>query len=503
MIQLKNFSFSYGKSESPSLSRVNISIDSGRFVLVCGGTGSGKSTLLKALVGLAPHFTGGFVSGQRLVNYQDVTAMLPHNTAEQIGYVNQQPEGSFVAETVLEELAFTLEQLGVPVSEMQVRVDRALLATGLTELKDRRLTELSGGQQQRVAIAAALSAGQKILVLDEPTSALDPQAAHELLEFIHDLCRSESLTAVVAEHRIERLIDLVDEVIVVSSDGTVAQGEPGEQLARFEFVPPLLKLGQLKKWDPLALSVAEARNRISKPTNFKHLVEKTNQTKAFELNNLSVKYGNTVAVDDISLTASRGEVVAVMGQNGSGKTSLLWKLREEIANTAMVPQQAADLLFLSTISQEFADSDEVAGVEKNTTASIFQELVGRIDTSMHPRDLSSGQQLALVLAIQLAKNSSTLLLDEPTRGLDYSAKQQVADVIRQLANSGKTVVFASHDVEFVALTADRVVQLKQGKVLSDLPVAKALSHTGPLATQLAQVFETDGLIALEQLVFDA
>lgn len=192
-----------------------------------------------------------------------------------------------------------------------------------------------------------------------------------------------------------------------------------------------------------------------------------------------------------------------MGQNGSGKTSLLWKLREEIANTAMVPQQAADLLFLSTISQEFADSDEVAGVEKNTTASIFQELVGRIDTSMHPRDLSSGQQLALVLAIQLAKNSSTLLLDEPTRGLDYSAKQQVADVIRQLANSGKTVVFASHDVEFVALTADRVVQLKQGKVLSDLPVAKALSHTGPLATQLAQVFETDGLIALEQLVFDA
>jgi energy-coupling factor transport system ATP-binding protein len=503
MIQLKNFTFNYGKTETPALNRVNINIQAGDFVLVCGGTGSGKSTLLKAIVGLAPHFTGGTVAGQRFLADNDVTNAMPHETAEQIGYVNQQPEGSFVAETVMEELAFTLEQLGVPVPEMLQRIEKAIIATGLNDLRDRRLTELSGGQQQRVAIAAALSAGQKVLVLDEPTSALDPEAAHELLEFIHNLCRREQLTAIVAEHRIERLIDLVDQVLVVSNDGTVAQGKPAEQLARFTFVPPLIKLGQMQGWDPLALSIAEAREMISTPVHFRKIVYPHVQPQNIQLTKLSVKYGDLIALDDIDFGAASGEVVAIMGENGSGKTSLLWKLRNEIANTAMVPQQAADLLFLNSLSQEFADSDEVAGVAQNRTATLFEEFVGRIDGSSHPRDLSSGQQLALVLAIQLAKDSQTVLLDEPTRGLDYSAKQQVAEAIRQLATKGKTVVFASHDVEFVALTADRVVQLHKGKVLSDLPVSQALSHKGKLPTQVSQIFEIDGLIALEQLVLDA
>ncbi len=503
MIHLQNFSFNSGSTETPALNRVNLNIEAGQFVLVCGGTGSGKSTLLKAIVGLAPHFTGGTVSGQRILHGNDVTNAMPHVTAEQIGFVNQQPEGSFVAETVIEELAFTLEQLGVPVDEMLERIEKAIAATGLTELRHRRVTELSGGQQQRVAIAAALSAGQQVLVLDEPTSALDPSAAHELLEFIHDLCRREGLTAIVAEHRIERLIDLVDQVLVVGNDGTVAQGKPAEQLSRFAFVPPIIKLGQLQGWDPLALSITEARARITKPTHFKEIIHPDEQSQSIGLKHLSVKYGDLVALDDVDFAATSGEVVAIMGENGSGKTSLLWKLRNELSNTAMVPQQASDLLFLNSLSQEFADSDEVARVAETSTSKLFEEFVGRLDAETHPRDLSSGQQLALVLAIQLAKSSQIVLLDEPTRGLDYSAKQQVAEVIRQLAAQGKTVVFASHDVEFVAVSANRVVQLQQGKVLSNKAVAQALNHSGKLATQVAQIFQTDGLITLEQLALDA
>jgi energy-coupling factor transport system ATP-binding protein len=158
---------------------------------------------------------------------------------------------------------------------------------------------------------------------------------------------------------------------------------------------------------------------------------------------------------------------------------------------------------LNSLSEEFADSDAVAGAPNNTTAKLFEDFVGRLDTAIHPRDLSSGQQLALVLAIQLAKASDIVLLDEPTRGLDYSAKQQVAEVIRKIAAQGKTLVFASHDVEFVALTADRVVQLDRGKVSKDQNVAEALSHQGILATQIAQIYRVDGLIALEQLVVSA
>jgi energy-coupling factor transport system ATP-binding protein len=500
MIQLKNFSFNYGKAETPQLNRINIAINPSEFVLVCGATGSGKSTLLKALVGLVPHFTGGNVSGSRLVNGIDYTSAMPHETAELIGFVNQQPEGSFVAETVSEELAFTLEQLGVPREIMLTRISEALNATGLEPLKNRPLTELSGGQQQRVAIAAALSAGQKILVLDEPTSALDPQSAHELLEFIHELCKKEHLTAIVAEHRIERLIDLVDSVIVLSSDGTASQGAPAEQLARFSFVPPLIQLAQRFNWEPIPLSIAAARKFATKPVEFKSIKPLSTAEIALQLEQVSANYGSVLALDSVDINARRGETLAIMGANGSGKTTLLWKLYEELESVAMVPQQASDLLFLNTLSQEFSDSDQVASVAPSTTAKLFEEFVGRIDTSTHPRDLSSGQQLALVLAIQLAKPANIVLLDEPTRGLDYGAKRQVAEVIRHLTSLGKTVIFASHDVEFVSLTANRVMQLSQGKVISDQPVSEALGHKGDLATQVAQIYEANGLIALEQLV---
>lgn len=503
MIQLKNFSFSYGKGETPNLQRVNIKVEPGQFVLVCGGTGSGKSTLLKALVGLAPHFTGGQVSGTRIICGVDHTDSMPHETAELVGYVNQQPEGSFVAETVLEELAFTLEQLGVPVPEMKARIDAALLATGLDHLRDRRVTELSGGQQQRVAIAAALSAGQRVLILDEPTSALDPESAHELLDFIHGLCRRENLTAIVAEHRIERLIDLVDSVIVVSKDGTVEQGLPEDLLARFEFVPPLIKLAQKLRWPSIALSVEQAQQQIQLPVEFKKISEPLTKDLAFDLKDMTVEYGSIKAISNVSLSARSGECLAIMGENGSGKTTLLWKIRDLLTDSAMVPQQASDLLFLNSLSQEFSDSDEVAGVPETSTAKLFTEFAGRLDTSIHPRDLSSGQQLALVLAMQLVKPAKVVLLDEPTRGLDYAAKQQVADVIHSLTAAGKTVIFASHDVEFVALTANRVFQLKNGVQIADESVAVALSHRGTLATQVALVYQTDGLISLEQVNADA
>lgn len=509
MISLKNFTFSYGASDSPRLNRVNIDIATGSFVLVCGATGSGKSTLLKALVGLVPHFTGGTASGIREVCGQDFSTAMPHETADLIGYVNQQPEGAFVADTVIEELAFALEQLGIQRDEMVRRVDRALAATGLTELRDRKLAELSGGQQQRVAIAAALSAGQKILVLDEPTSALDPASAHELLDFIHHLCRDENLTAIIAEHRIERLIDLVDEVIVVSADGTVSQGSPQEQLTRFKFVPPIIELGQKLGWNPIELKIESAKHRFSteRRISTKEIFHLELGETLLDVEDITVKYGDLIAVDSISLQAKSGEVIAIMGENGSGKTSLLWAIHDlnpSIAATAMVPQQAADLLFLNSLSDELQDSDEVAGVANTSTAALLEQFSGRLDTAIHPRDLSSGQQLSLVLSMQLVKGARLVLLDEPTRGLDYATKKQVALVLRSLAKSGKTVIFATHDVEFVAQTADRVVQLSRGKIASDQVVELALEarENNPLASQIAQISGLPGVIALQQVVAD-
>ncbi|MEN9749494.1 MAG: hypothetical protein RL149_572 [Actinomycetota bacterium] len=507
MISLKNFTFSYGASDSPRLHRVNLEISAGKFVLVCGATGSGKSTLLKSLVGLVPHFTGGTASGIREVDGQDFSTAMPHETAHLIGYVNQQPEGAFVADTVIEELAFALEQLGVEREEMLRRVDRALAATGLTELRDRKLVELSGGQQQRVAIAAALSAGQRILILDEPTSALDPVSAHELLDFIHRLCRNENLTAIIAEHRIERLVDLVDEVIVVNSDGTISQGSPQEQLSRFKFVPPIIELGQMLKWNPIELNIDSAKRRFASEQGIstKPVAHLAQGEVLLDAKDITVKYGDVIAVDSVSLEAKSGEVIAIMGENGSGKTSLLWALQglnPSIDSTAMVPQQAADLLFLNSLSDELRDSDEVAGVANTSTSALLEQFSGRLDPGIHPRDLSSGQQLSLVLSMQLVKGARLVLLDEPTRGLDYATKKQVALALRGLARSGKAVIFATHDVEFVAQTADRVVQLSEGKIASDQAVEQALEarENNPLASQVAQISGLAGVIAIQQLV---
>ena len=529
MISLKNFTFSYKNGDEPKLNRVNIKVDAGQFVLVCGATGGGKSTLLKALVGLVPHFTGGTASGVRLVDGIDFSRAMPHDSAHLIGFVNQQPEGAFVADTVLEELAFALEQLAITRDEMIRRVDMALAATGLSELRDRKLIELSGGQQQRVAIAAALSAGQKILILDEPTSALDPAAATELLEFIFNLCRTQSITAIIAEHRIERLIGLVDSVIVVNSDGTVSQGTPATQLANFKFVPPLIEMAHLMKWPEVLLSIDQAAERfaLSKPATPKRIAHLPLGVQVVLAENVCVDYGSIRAVDRVSLSTKRGEIVAITGENGSGKTSLLWALQgsgiktegsisiagqdpaklspsARLAVVTMVPQQAADLLFLPSLGEELTESDQVAESQSSATSRLFEQFSGRVDPAIHPRDLSSGQQLSLVLAMQLAKDASVVLLDEPTRGLDYATKRQVAQVLRDLAAKGKCVIFASHDVEFIAQSADRVLQLEAGQIIADHPVEQALEYReeNALASQVAQITKLPGVIALQQLVTD-
>ncbi|MEN9343204.1 MAG: hypothetical protein RIR24_791 [Actinomycetota bacterium] len=527
MIKLKNFTFTYKNGDEAKLNRVNLEIEEGQFVLVCGATGSGKSTLLKALVGLVPHFSGGTASGVRVIGEQDFSRAMPHESAHLIGYVNQQPEGAFVADTVLEELAFALEQLAIERSEMIRRVDAALEATGLSQLRDRKLIELSGGQQQRVAIAAALSAGQKILILDEPTSALDPIAAKELLEFVWNLSRAQGITVIVAEHRIERLIGLVDSVVVVNSDGSVSQGDPATQLARFKFVPPLVELSHKLGWPKILLNIEEAaaefaRSESRPPKRIAHLPK---GEIVLEAQDVSVDYGSLRAVDHASLSAKAGEVIAVMGENGSGKTSLLWALQgtgkqsggrisvdgqdpaglsatERLSVVAMVPQQAADLLFLPNLGDELDEADEVAEAKPASASKLFEQFSGRIDPRIHPRDLSSGQQLSLVLAMQLVKNAKLVLLDEPTRGLDYAAKRQVAQVLRKLAAEGKAVIFASHDVEFIAQSADRVVQLEAGRIVADQPVETALEYRAGnlLASQIAQITKLPGVIALQQVV---
>jgi energy-coupling factor transport system ATP-binding protein len=523
MIALKDVSFGYAGTERPALSRVNLEFQPGEFSLVCGATGSGKSTLLRILNGLAPHFTGGSLSGSLVIDGTDVTGSKPHELASVVGFVNQQPESSFVSDTVQQELVYGMEQLGFERRVMAEGIERVSKLLDIEDLIDRPLGWLSGGQQQRVAIAAALAAGQKILLLDEPTSALDPEAAAEIIGVLKLLAHQHGITVILVEHRIERVIELVDSVVIVANDGLVTKGGY-EQFENYHLVPPVIGLSTLLSWEPVTVDVASAKAKWQQePKGWRPLVNANlTQEVALEVTDLSVSYDGIAAVSEVSFKVHKGEVVALMGRNGSGKSSALWAIQgggrrtsgsvntefgdpgslssaERLCLLTLVPQKAADLLFLNSLADELAESDKFAHVSDSGTSRIFESLTGRLDPKIHPRDLSAGQQLALVLALQLVKGAGILLLDEPTRGLDYAAKRSLAKQIRGLRKEGKAVLVASHDVEFVALVADRVLQLESGILVSNQLARSALGCGSAHPTQIGQITSEPGLLTLHQI----
>jgi energy-coupling factor transport system ATP-binding protein len=536
MIKTKDLTLAYLDTESklatenPVLSRVNVQVDAGEFVLVCGPTGSGKSSLLKALNGLAPHFTGGILTGELWIDGKDVTGREPHDLAELVGYVNQQPEGSFVADTVIDEIAYGPEQLGIAPDVIAARIEELAARLGITDLLESPLANLSGGQQQRVAIASALASGQKILLLDEPTSALDIVSAHEVVQLLRNLSQSFGITVLLAEHRIGRVVGEVDSVLVVHGDGSVNKTAPGLAFNDDRFAPPIIELGLAMGWKPLPVAMSRAAELwATSPAEFVPIQRKALAGEVLlRAQNVAVRFGALDAVLPTSLEIRAGEIVALMGENGSGKTSLLWALQgsgditsglveiraasgesfdtkklkniDRLAAINMVPQRAADLLFLNTVSEELAESDRFAGVAEGTTAALLSSIAGRLNPSAHPRDLSAGQQLALVLAVQLAKGARVLLLDEPTRGLDYSSKRKLAKQLQILREQGRGVLVASHDIEFVAMVADRVLRMQSGAVVeADLPEA-IVGAGAELASQLAEISGSPGLITISQVV---
>lgn len=438
MIEAKALSFSYSNNESQVLRRVDFQIGAGEFILLTGPTGSGKSTLLRALIGLSPHFTGGQLSGEITIDGLVTSGLYPHDVAQLIGFVNQQPEGAFATDTVEEELAFGMEQLGIDPLEMRTRVQSTASLVGLSDLLDRPLVQLSGGQQQRVAIGSAIASGQKILLLDEPTSALDDQGAHEVLELLRRLSLDERVTVVISEHRIERLAPYADRVFELRGDGS------------------------LSEVSVVGVGTAEVDGVLPKALNLQARVGIT-----FETPPLSLSYGKQQVLHPIALKIRGGNIMTISGHNGSGKSSLLWCLLRECwrqdVEVAMVPQNAADLLILNTLSAELSATTGSESATHFSAANIFERLVGRIDPRSHPRDLSVGQQLALALAMQVSKNSDMLLLDEPTRGLDAKAKSKLVELLIDLRNQGRAIVLATHDEQFARQVSDETIRLVDGR----------------------------------------
>jgi energy-coupling factor transporter ATP-binding protein EcfA2 len=513
MIEFTNFTLTYRDGDAPTLRDVNLSIDEGILCLVTGATGSGKTSLLGAINGLVPHFTGGTVSGSVVVGGRNTRDTHPAAMADLVGYVGQDPVRGFVAETVEHELAYGMEQAGVDPATMRARVEETLDVLGIAHLRRMPVASLSGGEQQRVAIGSVLTVHPHILVLDEPTSALDPGAAEEVLAAITRLVHDLGLTVVVAEHRLERIVQYADRVAVVGNDGTVTSGDPRPTIEQSPLVPPVVDLGRAAGWTTVPLSVREGRSqaaglrtRLLPPV----VPPPVSGPTAVTARDVSVAYGPVVAVRNVSIGLNRGEICVVMGRNGSGKSSLFWTLHGSLTpvrgtvdrsgGIGLVPQTPGDLLFLSSVEDECYQADADARLEPGSCKRLLDELVAEIDGSTHPGDLSEGQRLALVLATQLVTQPDVVLLDEPTRGLDYTAKRHLARVLERLTAQDRAVVVSTHDVEFAALVADRVVVMAGGEIITDGPATKVLTATPLFAPQVAKVmaplpFLTAGQVA--------
>ncbi|MCU1674763.1 MAG: transporter related protein, partial [Frankiales bacterium] len=330
MIRFEDVTITYPEAVAPTLRDVELHVPEGELCVVVGRTGAGKSTLLGAVNGLVPHFTGGRLSGRVLVDGRDTRTHPPRELADVVGVVGQDPLAGFVTDTLEEELAYGMEQLGLPPDVMRKRVEETLDLLGLSDVRARPLADLSGGQQQRAAIGAVLTAHPRVLVLDEPTSALDPTAAEEVLAAVTRLVHDLGVTVLMAEHRLERVLQYADRVVFLPGDGTVTSGPPAQMMAGPALAPPVVELGRLAGWDPLPLSVRDAR-RLAAPLRDR-LAEVPDRPippglPALTANRLSVRYGDVVAVREVSLSLRAGQVCGLMGRNGAGKSSLLWAMQ--------------------------------------------------------------------------------------------------------------------------------------------------------------------------------
>jgi len=529
VIDFEAVTITYPEAARPALRDVNLHVPEGEMCLVVGGTGVGKSTLLGAINGLVPHFTGGTLRGRVTVDGLDTRTHPPREMAGTVGMVVQDPEHGFVTDTVEEELAYCMEQFAVPAAVMRKRVEETLDLLGIADLRRRSVRTLSGGQQQRVAIAAALTNQPRVLVLDEPTSALDPAAAEDVLAALSRLVHDLGVTVVLAEHRLERVVEFADMVVLIDADRRVTSGEPQTMMQRSSVAPPVVRLGQLAGWSPLPLSVRDARRRSTELRqqlgDAPLRVEPSGAPAvAIDARRIVVRYGAVVAVSGLDLTVHAGEVLALMGRNGSGKSSLMWAMQgagsrssgsvrlagdgidpaelepsQARARVGLVPQSPGDLLYLSQVDAECALADLESEQPAGSCRGILDQIVPGIDGAAHPRDLSEGQRLALVLAVQLCPRPTVIMLDEPTRGLDEFAKKRLARLIGRLATDAKAIMIATHDVEFVASVADRVVVLAGGEIVADGPTPDVVVASPIFAPQVAKVLHPLHWLTVDQI----
>ena len=537
--------YSYPRASRPALADVSLQVAPGEFALLAGRSACGKSTLLKAACGLIPHFHGGEIDGDVAVGDLDAIASGPGELAAAVGYVAQDPETQIVSTTVAAEIGLPLEMRGDPPASRARAIEEVALALAIPHLLDRTVDTLSGGELQRVALAAALVTRPSLVLLDEPTSQLDPVAGDELIWLLRRLNEEWGVAVLLAEHRLERCLAAADRVIAMDSGRVTFDGPPADFLAWSHASDPALttpaaRLFSLAGISPLPTGVRQARQTLAarergvggagplphstcsggEGAAGRGRIDREVQAvrkgsgspdaeAALEARGLWVELSSDDDARDVirgvDLTVGRGERVALMGRNGAGKSTLLRTasglvepVRGKVGapgGMALLTQNPSDYLVRERVG------DELPG-EAGLGALRVVGLEHAVDAD--PRDLSGGERQRLALAIALAgqmdgdRLPGLVALDEPTRGMDRARKDELVGLIGDLADRGAAVVVATHDVEFAAEFAERVVLLGAGVVIADGAAGEVLSGGWYFATEVARVLDRPGIVTAEQ-----
>jgi energy-coupling factor transport system ATP-binding protein len=511
VIQIERLTYTYPEADSPALKDVSLTVAPGEFLLMTGPSGGGKSTLLHAVNGLVPHLFGGAFAGRVRVHGLDTRRATPAQLAAHVGSVFQEPTSRFVATTVADEIAFGLELLGTPGREIRAAVEDTIERLDLGGLLDRDLDTLSGGEQQRVAVAAALARHPGILLLDEPTSQLDRQAAEDVIDWIVDLRTRLGVTAVISEHRLARLLPHVTRMAHISAGRVERVGAPEDVLGDLPGGPPAAQAARhlgVRQGDLPGLRAALLACAPAPSLPLPSMAD-----ARLEVQGLSFSFPQVRALTDISFEVHAGEVLGIVGRNGSGKSTLLRCLMgllrpsagdlrldgvpgldrsvaERARRMAYLPQWPEAMLFAENVIEELRltlRNHGLADPGDHRARELLVRLGLEAAADRYPRDLSAGERQRAALAAVAVCRPGILLLDEPTLGMDPPGQDHLARLLREWTGEGMAVLLASHDVEFVASVADRVLILDGGRVLDLGPAAETLHRHPTYRTELQQV----------------
>lgn len=511
LFEIKNLTFTYPDADKPAIQNLNLSIEQGEFIVICGKSGCGKTTLMRHFKTVMSPY--GKREGEIRFCGRKLEEVSMREQAGQIGYVLQSPDNQLVTDKVWHELAFGVENLGYDQQTIRLRVAEMASFFGIQNWFSKNVEELSGGQKQLLNLASVMAMQPKVLVLDEPTSQLDPIAAGEFLSTVRKINLDLGITVIMIEHRLEEVFPMADKVLVLEDSRQIFYDEPrlvGKSLADndlFLAMPSPVQIYNATGQEGVCpLTVCEGRNWLEMYFEGESEAEKQEQTgkkekklreSVIEAKEVWFRYdkeGEDV-VKDLSLKVKKGELCCILGGNGTGKSttlSLLAGVRKPYRGKiflkgmdirkisdkelfhgflGVLPQNPQSLFVGNTVEEDlremFAGAFDVRN--KEHTAKI-QKVVEETEIGhllrMHPYDLSGGEQQRAALAKILLLEPEILLLDEPTKGLDGFYKSKLARIFRRLQDQGITILMVSHDIEFCASYADTCAMFFDGSVIT-------------------------------------